>query len=75
MFAAGFQETHQTLRKNLQEAQANQTKYACGKEVVLEVGGMVWLSKRHFRTTTLSKKLDYTRTEPYIVTMVINKNA
>ena len=33
-FAAGLEETHQTLRKNLQEAQANQTKYAGGKEVV-----------------------------------------
>jgi len=33
-FAAGLEETHETLRKTLQEAQANQTKYAAGKEVV-----------------------------------------
>jgi len=35
-FAASLEETHQTPRKNLQEAQANQTKYAGGKEVVFE---------------------------------------
>jgi len=57
-FAAGLEETHQTLHKNLQEAQANQTKYAGGKEVVFEVGDKVWLSTRHFRTRRPSKKLD-----------------
>jgi hypothetical protein len=74
-FAAGLEETHQTLRKNLQEAQANQTKYAGGKEVIFEVGDKVWLSTRHFRTTRPSKKLDYKRTGPYTVSKVINKNA
>jgi len=37
-FAAGLEETDQTLRKNLEEAQACQTKYSGGKEVVFEVG-------------------------------------
>jgi hypothetical protein len=37
-FAAGLEETHLTLCKNLQEAQANQTKYADGREVLLKVG-------------------------------------
>jgi hypothetical protein len=32
--AAGLEETHQTIRKTLQKAQAIQTKYAGGKEVV-----------------------------------------
>jgi transposase InsO family protein len=73
--AAGLEETYQTLRRNLQEAEANQTKYAGGKEVVFEVGDKVWLSTRHFRTTRLSKKLDYKRTGPYTVSKVINKNA
>ena len=50
-FAAGLEETHQTLHKNLQEAQANQTKYAGGKKVVLEVGDKFGLSMRHFRMT------------------------
>jgi len=50
-FEAGLEETHQTLRKNLQEAQGNQTKYAGGKEVVFKVGDKVWLSMRHFRMT------------------------
>jgi len=50
-FAAGLEETHQTLRKNLQKVQANQTKYAGGKEVFFEVGDNVWLSTRHFQTT------------------------
>jgi len=36
---------------------------------------MVWLSTWHFRTTRLSKKLDYKRTGPYMVSQVITKNA
>ena len=74
-FAAGLEETHQTLRKNLQKAEASQTKYAGGNEVVLEVGDKVWLSTRHLRTTRPSKKLDYKRTGPYTVSKVENKNA
>jgi hypothetical protein len=54
-FALGLEDTHQTLRKNLQEAQANQTKHAGSKAVVFEVGDRVWLSTRHFRTTRPSK--------------------
>ena len=74
-FAAGLEETEQTLRKNLHEAQANQTKYAGGKEVIFEVGDKVWLSTRHFRTRRPSKKLDYKRTGPCTVSKVINRNA
>jgi len=73
-FAAGLEETHQTLRKNLQEAQARQTKYAGSKLVVFEVVDKVWLSTRHFQTTRPSKKLDYKRTGLYTVSKVINKN-
>jgi len=73
-FAAGLEETHQTLCWNLQEAQARQMKYAGGKEVVFEVGDKVWLSTRHFRTTRPSKKLDYKWTGPYTVSKVVNKN-
>ena len=50
-FAAGLEETHQTLRRILQEPQASQLKYAGGKEVFFEVGVRVWLSTRHFQTT------------------------
>jgi len=74
-FAAGLEETHQTLRKTLQEAQATQTKYAGGKEVVFHFGDNVWLSTRHFRTTRPSKKLGYKRTGLYTVSKVIKKNA
>jgi len=74
-FAAGLEDTHQTLRRNLQEARADQTKYAGAKKVVFEVGDKVWLSTRHFRTTRPSKKLDYKRTGPYTLSKVINKNA
>jgi hypothetical protein len=74
-FAPGLEETHQTLCKNLQEAQANQTKYAGGKEVVFEIGDKVWLSTRHFQMTRPSKKIDYKRTGPYTVRKVINNNA
>jgi len=74
-FAAGLEETHQTLLKNLQEAEANQTKHAGSKEVLFEVGLCVWLSTRHFWTTRPSKKLDYKWTGPYTISKVINKNA
>jgi hypothetical protein len=74
-FAAGLKETHQTLRKNLQEAQANQKMYAGGKEVIFKVGDKVWLSTRHFRTARPSKKWDYKRTGPYTVSRVMKKNA
>jgi hypothetical protein len=73
--ADGLEETHQTHRKNLQEVQASQTQYASGKEVVFEVGDRVWLSTWHFWTTTPSKRLDYKRTGPSVVSNVINKNA
>jgi len=74
-FAAGLEETHQTLRKNLQEAQANQTNHAGSEAVVVEVGDRVGLSTRHFWTTRPSKKLDYKRTGLYTVSKVINKTA
>ena len=47
-FAAGMEETHHTLSKNLQEAQAHQTNYAGSKEVVFDDGYQVWLSTQHF---------------------------
>jgi hypothetical protein len=70
-----LEEIHKTLRKNIQESQANHTKYAGGKDVVFDVGDKVWLSTWHFRTTRPSKKLDFKRTGPYTVSKVINKNA
>jgi len=73
-FAAGLEETHQTLRQHLQEAQANQTKYAGGKEVVFKVGEQVWFSTQHFRTTRPSKMLNYKQTVPYTASEVINEN-
>jgi hypothetical protein len=57
-FAAGLEEIHQTLHKNLKEAQANPTKSASGKEVVSVVGYKVSLSTKHFQTTRPSTKLD-----------------
>jgi len=40
-FAAGLEESHHTLHRNLEEAQADQTKYAGGKEVISEVGDKI----------------------------------
>jgi len=74
-FAAGLEETHQTLRKNLQEVQARQTKYAGGKVVVFEVADKVWPSTWHFWTTRPSKKLDYNRTGRYTESQIINQSA
>jgi hypothetical protein len=57
-FAAGLEEIHQTIHKNLKEAQASPTKYAGSKEVVFVVGYKVSLSTKHFQTTRPSTKLD-----------------
>jgi len=73
-FAVGLEESHQTLRKTLQEAQASQTKYAGGKEVLFRVGEKIWRPKQHFRTTRLLVKLDRKRTRPYTLSKVINND-
>jgi len=59
----------------LQEAQAHQTKYAGGKEVVHEVGDEVWIATWKFQMTSTWKKWDYNWTGPYVVSKVHNKNA
>jgi len=74
-FAAGLEKTHQSLRQNLQEAQASQTKYAGGKEIVFEVEDKVWILTWHFRMTRQSKKLDYKRAAQYTVSKVIDESA
>jgi len=71
----GLEETHRILRENLLHAQQRQTKYAGGKQVTFEVGYQVWLSRKHFRTTRPSKKLDSKRTGPYTVGKIITKIA
>jgi hypothetical protein len=72
---SGMEETHRLLQERLLEAQAWQSKYSGGKDVTIEVGNIMWLSTRHFRTTGQSKKLDYKRTGPYTVSKIINTNA
>jgi hypothetical protein len=63
-----LEETHQTLRKNILEAQANQTKYTgCNEVVGDKVGDKVGLSTWHYRTTRPSKKLHFTLAGPYRV--------
>jgi hypothetical protein len=54
--AAGLEETQQTLHKNLQIAQARQTKYAAGEQLVFELGDKVLFSTWYFRTTRPQKK-------------------
>jgi hypothetical protein len=63
------------LRESILEAQARQTRYAGGKEMVFEVGDKVWLSAKHIQTARPSKKLDYKRLGPFKITKVINRNA
>ena len=58
-FAASLEETHKTLRTNLQEAQTSETKYAGSKEVVFEVGDKVWCSTRHFWMTKTIKEVGF----------------
>jgi len=72
---AGVEETHRILREDILEAQERQTKYAGGKEMTFPVGDKVWLSTRNLKTSRPSKKLDYKRTGPYMVSKIINKNA
>jgi hypothetical protein len=54
-----LEETHWVLQETLLEAQEKQTMYASTKEIRFDVGDIIWLSTRHFGTTTSSKKLDY----------------
>jgi hypothetical protein len=70
-----MEETQQRLRESLLDALVRQSKYAAGNGVTFEVGNKVWLLTRHFRMTRLSKKLDFKRTGPYMVSKIINKNA
>jgi hypothetical protein len=71
----GLEATHRVLQENLLKAQEKQTKCTGRKEITFEVGDRVWLSTRHFRTHTPSKKLDCKRAGPYTVSKTINKNA
>jgi len=52
---SGMEETHRLLWESLLGAQVRQSKYAGRKDVTFEVGNKVWLSTRHFRTTSPSK--------------------
>jgi hypothetical protein len=63
------------LRESILEAQALQTRYAGGKEMVFEVGDKVWLCAKHIPTARPSKKLEYKRLGLFKVTKVINRNA
>jgi hypothetical protein len=69
----------QTSRDRLQEsilgAQARQTRYAGGNQMVFEVGDRVWLSAKHIQMARPSKELDYKRLGPFKRTKVINRNA
>jgi len=71
----GLEETHRLLPDSILDAQERQTKNAGGKEITFEVGDIVWLSTKHFRSTRPSKKLDYTHAGPYTVSEIINQNA
>jgi hypothetical protein len=70
-----LQTARDRLRESILEAQARQTRYAGGKEMVFEVGNKVWLSAKHIQTARPSKKLDYERLGPFKITKVINRNA
>jgi hypothetical protein len=70
-----LQTARDRLRESILEAQARQTGYAGGKEMVFEVGDKVWFSAKHIQTARPSKKLDYKRLGPVKITKVINRNA
>jgi len=74
-FAAGLEETDQTLHNNMKDAQANQKKDAGGDDVIFDFGDIVWLSTRHFQMTRPAKMLDHERSGLCKVSIVINKNA
>jgi hypothetical protein len=70
-----LQTARDRLRGSILEAQARQTRYTGGKEMVFEVGDKVWLSAKHIQTARPSKQLDYKRLGPFKITKVINRNA
>jgi hypothetical protein len=71
---AGVEETHRILQDTIIEAQERQRKSAGGNDMTLVVGIKVWLSARNLKTSRPSKKLEYKRTGPYTVSMIINRN-
>jgi len=71
----GLDATHRLLWESILDAQERHTKYAGRMEITFEVGDRVWLSTKHFRTKRPSKKLDYMRAGPYMVSKIINQNA
>jgi len=73
--AAVLEKTHQTLHMYVQEAQARQTTYAGGIEVVFEVGDHVWLSTSHFRRTRPAVMMHCKCTGLSTVSTVINEDA
>ena len=70
----GMTETPRILRENILEAHVPQTKYTGGQGMTFPVGDTVWLSTRNLNTSRPSMKLDYKRSGPYTVSMIINKN-
>jgi len=49
--------------------------YAGGKVITFVVEDVVWLSARNLRTLKPLKIIDYKRTELYMVSKIMNKNA
>jgi len=71
----GMVVTHRSVQESLLESEAQQSKYAGGTDMTFEDRNKVGLLTRHHQTTRSSKKLDYKRTGPYMVSKIINKNA
>jgi hypothetical protein len=70
-----MEETHQTLCKNLQQAQTSRTKHGGMKEVNFEVPDMVWPATQPFQTTRPANKLHSKRTTPYTDNKSLKTNA
>jgi len=71
----GLEVNHWLLQDNLFQADVQQSKYVGGNDMTFEIWNQVRLSTQHFWTTRLSIILEYKRTGPYAVSMIINKNA
>ena len=70
----GLEENHRLLEGNLFQADVQQSKYVGENDRTFEIWNQVRLPTRHFWTTRLFMILEYKRTGPYTVSMIINKN-
>jgi len=77
-YVAAFRRLHEELRaeiKEVQMSQAEQANKARHHDPVLNPGDMVWLRRKHIRTTRPSNKLVHKQIGPYTILEKVGSRA